>query len=134
MLKFDLLLPGSFRILHMQILCPKQAWRSRGLPHFRRRGHTLPSLVTPQAEYCTVVCVFPTLLDTHDILHHRRLLLLPFLGLASLVVQHAAAARQSLYESGVLTWTRLPVPVISVGNLTWGGNGIVTRIPAVYNR
>lgn len=37
--------------------------------------------------------------------------------------QGVLAARKSLYASGFISAVRLTVPVISVGNLTWGGTG-----------
>lgn len=48
-----------------------------------------------------------------------RLLLLPF----SFVYGIAAAARNVFYNAGLLRARRLPVPVISVGNIVVGGTG-----------
>ncbi len=45
------------------------------------------------------------------------------LGLLSLPYQGAVAARNRLYDRGILRQERLPCPVISVGNLTVGGTG-----------
>ncbi|XP_030553160.1 probable tetraacyldisaccharide 4'-kinase, mitochondrial [Rhodamnia argentea] len=52
---------------------------------------------------------------------HRSLL--PFLSLASAVYGLALSLRHHLYHFRLFSKHRLPVPVISVGNLTWGGNG-----------
>ncbi|KAJ3674857.1 hypothetical protein LUZ60_005473 [Juncus effusus] len=49
--------------------------------------------------------------------------LLPLLSAASSLFRLSLHFRRSLYLSGFLTTHRLPVPVISVGNITWGGNG-----------
>ncbi|XP_042427645.1 probable tetraacyldisaccharide 4'-kinase, mitochondrial [Zingiber officinale] len=53
----------------------------------------------------------------------HRSLLLPLLSLASSLYRHSLALRRRVYALGLLSRQRLPVPVISVGNLTWGGNG-----------
>ncbi|KAK6269633.1 hypothetical protein POUND7_006738 [Theobroma cacao] len=52
---------------------------------------------------------------------HRSLV--PFLSFASSLYGVVLSLRRSLYCSGFFSRHRLPVPVISVGNLTWGGNG-----------
>ncbi|XP_020702459.1 probable tetraacyldisaccharide 4'-kinase, mitochondrial isoform X2 [Dendrobium catenatum] len=52
---------------------------------------------------------------------HRSLL--PFLSLASCFYRLCLYLRRRLYLSAILRCRRFPVPVISVGNLTWGGNG-----------
>ncbi|GLU23711.1 hypothetical protein SLE2022_396980 [Rubroshorea leprosula] len=52
---------------------------------------------------------------------HRSLI--PFLSFASSLFRVALSFRHFLYRSGTFSKHRLPVPVISVGNLTWGGNG-----------
>nr|XP_029120901.1 probable tetraacyldisaccharide 4'-kinase, mitochondrial isoform X3 [Elaeis guineensis] len=52
---------------------------------------------------------------------HRSLL--PLLSLASSIYRFSLFLRRRLYFSGLVHQRRLPVPVISVGNLTWGGNG-----------
>ncbi|KAG9442469.1 hypothetical protein H6P81_018323 [Aristolochia fimbriata] len=49
--------------------------------------------------------------------------LLPFLSLASSFYSFSLFIRRRLYDLGILSKQRLSVPVISVGNLTWGGNG-----------
>lgn len=46
--------------------------------------------------------------------------LLPFLSLSSSFYKLALSIRHRFFLSRI---HRLPVPVISVGNLTWGGNG-----------
>ncbi|XP_064977677.1 probable tetraacyldisaccharide 4'-kinase, mitochondrial isoform X2 [Musa acuminata AAA Group] len=53
----------------------------------------------------------------------QRSLLLPLLSFASSLFRLSLALRRRLYRFGLLPRHRLPVPVISVGNLTWGGNG-----------
>lgn len=49
--------------------------------------------------------------------------LLPLLSLASSFYKLSITSRHHLYNLGIFHKHRLPVPVISVGNLTWGGNG-----------
>ncbi|CAN6445759.1 unnamed protein product [Victoria cruziana] len=48
---------------------------------------------------------------------------IPILSVASSVYQASVLVRQRLYTIGLFSQRRLPLPVISVGNLTWGGNG-----------
>ncbi|KAG8365092.1 hypothetical protein BUALT_Bualt18G0068200 [Buddleja alternifolia] len=52
-----------------------------------------------------------------------QLSLIPLLSFASSLYSVALRLRRQLYRFNILTKHRLPVPVISVGNLTWGGNG-----------
>ncbi|KAJ8754682.1 hypothetical protein K2173_010773 [Erythroxylum novogranatense] len=52
---------------------------------------------------------------------HRSLV--PFLTVASSLYDLALSLRRCLYNVGFFSKSRLPVPVISVGNVTWGGNG-----------
>ncbi|KAL2476333.1 putative tetraacyldisaccharide 4'-kinase [Abeliophyllum distichum] len=52
-----------------------------------------------------------------------QLSLIPLLSLASYLYRFTISLRHRLYHLNLLTVHRLPVPVISVGNLTWGGNG-----------
>ncbi|KAM6553873.1 hypothetical protein CsatB_014635 [Cannabis sativa] len=52
---------------------------------------------------------------------HRTLV--PVLSFASALYSVALSLRCSLYQSGLIHRNRLAVPLISVGNLTWGGNG-----------
>ncbi|KAI5333762.1 hypothetical protein L3X38_023894 [Prunus dulcis] len=61
--------------------------------------------------------------QNHAKLTHLQLSLIPVLCLASSLYKLALSLRRSLYHSGLFRKHRLPVPVISVGNLTWGGNG-----------
>ncbi|XP_042058043.1 probable tetraacyldisaccharide 4'-kinase, mitochondrial [Salvia splendens] len=52
-----------------------------------------------------------------------HLSLIPLLSVASSLYSIALRLRRHLYRFNILHSHRLPVPVISVGNLTWGGNG-----------
>ncbi|XP_017409342.1 probable tetraacyldisaccharide 4'-kinase, mitochondrial [Vigna umbellata] len=52
---------------------------------------------------------------------HRSLL--PFLSIASTLYKLALSLRRSLYQYRFFQVQCLPVRVISVGNLSWGGNG-----------
>ncbi|XP_062077691.1 probable tetraacyldisaccharide 4'-kinase, mitochondrial [Humulus lupulus] len=52
---------------------------------------------------------------------HRSLV--PVLSFASALYSVALSLRRSLYFSGLIHRNRLTVPLISVGNLTWGGTG-----------
>ncbi|XP_047946686.1 probable tetraacyldisaccharide 4'-kinase, mitochondrial isoform X2 [Salvia hispanica] len=52
-----------------------------------------------------------------------HLSLIPLLSVASSLYSIAIRLRRHLYRFNILHSHRLPVPVISVGNLTWGGNG-----------
>ncbi|KAG0557850.1 hypothetical protein M758_11G157600 [Ceratodon purpureus] len=49
--------------------------------------------------------------------------LVPVLSAASTLYRFGTVVRRLLYHLGILGRTRLPIPVISVGNLTWGGTG-----------
>ncbi|XP_050109245.1 probable tetraacyldisaccharide 4'-kinase, mitochondrial isoform X2 [Malus sylvestris] len=56
-------------------------------------------------------------------LTHLHRSLIPVLSFASSLYRLALSLRRSFYHYALFTKHRLPVPVISVGNLTWGGNG-----------
>ena len=45
------------------------------------------------------------------------------LSLLSVAYGRVSAARRWAYEVGLLTATSVPAPVVSVGNVTWGGSG-----------
>ncbi len=49
--------------------------------------------------------------------------LTPVLNAAGSIYGQVNAATRGLYEKKILKTARLPIPVISVGNLTWGGSG-----------
>ncbi|KAJ4977007.1 hypothetical protein NE237_002113 [Protea cynaroides] len=49
--------------------------------------------------------------------------LIPFLSFSSSLYHLLLFVRHQLYHLGFFRKHRLPVPVVSVGNLTWGGNG-----------
>ena len=53
----------------------------------------------------------------------KRCVIIPVLSFASSLYALALSLRHSLYRFRLLRSHRLAVPVISVGNLTWGGNG-----------
>ncbi len=50
-------------------------------------------------------------------------MLYPVLDFSSCVYGQAVASLRNLHEKKVLRRTKLPFPVISIGNLTWGGTG-----------
>ncbi|KAI5060153.1 hypothetical protein GOP47_0024573 [Adiantum capillus-veneris] len=49
--------------------------------------------------------------------------LLPVLAATSFLYGYILAFRCKLYQWRILKQTRLPLPVISIGNISWGGNG-----------
>ncbi|PSS06128.1 Tetraacyldisaccharide 4'-kinase precursor [Actinidia chinensis var. chinensis] len=61
--------------------------------------------------------------DRRSTLSPLQLSLIPLLSFASSLYTIALFLRCSAYHLGLRRQQRLPVPVISVGNLTWGGNG-----------
>ncbi len=65
---------------------------------------------------------FRQLAEGHDDETFSRLLA-PFLEVAGNVYGGVVTLTRSLYERHLLPRRRLPFPVISVGNLTWGGTG-----------
>lgn len=50
-------------------------------------------------------------------------MLKPMLGVASSVYEQMTRQHRRLYDTQVLRRKKLPFPVISVGNITWGGTG-----------
>ncbi len=62
-------------------------------------------------------------LSIESLWYGHRHPLVPLLAPLSGLYRAALACRRFLYESGILPVTRLPVPIIVVGNLTVGGTG-----------
>ncbi|XP_058094857.1 probable tetraacyldisaccharide 4'-kinase, mitochondrial isoform X2 [Magnolia sinica] len=61
--------------------------------------------------------------DLQNLSHFSRFCLIPFLSFSSSLYRLSLFLRHNLYLFGLFRKQRLPVRVISVGNLTWGGNG-----------
>ncbi len=61
-------------------------------------------------------------------------LLSPFLSIAGGAYGAASGLTRGLYEKGVLKAEKFPFPVISIGNLTWGGTGKTPLVEYVARR
>lgn len=66
---------------------------------------------------------FRLLAEGHPLDDWKAAALRPLLSAASVIYGGVNAVTRSLYEKKVLKRSRLPIPVVSVGNLTWGGTG-----------
>ena len=60
--------------------------------------------------------------------------LAPVLKAASFLYGRVNAITRSLYEKRILKPKRLPIPVVSIGNLTWGGSGKTPLVEYVARR
>ncbi|EPS60138.1 hypothetical protein M569_14666, partial [Genlisea aurea] len=56
-------------------------------------------------------------------LSYLQLSMIPLLSVISSIYSLAFRIRRQLYRFGLISTHRFPVPVISVGNITWGGTG-----------
>ncbi|KAL7583097.1 hypothetical protein Lser_V15G45143 [Lactuca serriola] len=79
-----------------------------------------------QIAYTPISEVLSTLSPLH-------LSIIPLLFLSSSLYKIALSFRHTLHHLGFLRKHRLPVPVISVGNLTWGGNGKTPMVEFIAN-
>ena len=61
-------------------------------------------------------------------------ILRPFLLLASFLFFIGVKARLFLYKTRILRPGKLPAPVISIGNITWGGTGKTPLVEALLGR
>ncbi|KAG6553800.1 hypothetical protein Mapa_004717 [Marchantia paleacea] len=114
---FGILSPCISRKLNMKIRCN---YCNKNLRQgLRRKGSDMMNQRIREA----VVRIAKTADNETSALPMLEKSLKPLLTSASAIYCGLSFMRRFLYNYGLLEATRLPVPVVSVGNITWGGNG-----------
>uniref|UniRef100_A0A061SI05 tetraacyldisaccharide 4'-kinase n=1 Tax=Tetraselmis sp. GSL018 TaxID=582737 RepID=A0A061SI05_9CHLO len=92
----------------------------RGIRNF---GPSFTGLRSALSSELRAVAYGPTGSSEKKLCSSRYRLILPLLNLASSVHGCFSTVRQKLYQKLIFKSKVLPRPVISIGNITWGGNG-----------